>query len=469
MLIPLDFNSSTPLYIQVYQQLKAKIMEEELQQGQKLPSKRQLAQDNGISQNTVINAYDQLMVEGFIRAEERRGYFVEDIHFQEHSLTYRPPQDIQGSSPEVASPWLYDLTRSTPDASLFPFSVFNKIYNQLFKHKKDQLLIGAGGKGLADLRHALAFYLNHSRGVPCTVDQLVVGPSSQYLLDLFFKLSPSHRLLAMEDPGYDGYRRLLQDHGVAECPIGLDRDGINMADLQAVDADMVFVTPNHQFPTGSIMPLEKRQQLISWAMARSGRLIIEDDYDGEFKYSGLPIPPLIQLDHYDQVLYLASFTRILSPSIRLSYMVLPKHLTQAFNHHFSRLAGSLNTVMQYALADFIQEGHLTNHLNRSRRLYKKKRDFLIQAIRDIDPQAIIYGEEAGLSLLVKPSQPFHPQRLKALAKEEGIKLALLADFCRRKETQDEQTLYMSFSSLPMDQIEDLVIRLKSLMNFSLEK
>ncbi len=465
MFVHLDFENQQPLYIQLYEELKNKMMVGELVTGQKLPSKRQLAEDNGISQNTVMNAYDQLMIEGFIRSEERKGYFVEDVHFQEAGIRYRSPQKVERLE-EKGPPILYDLTRSTPDLSLFPFSVFSKIYSQLFKNRSSDLLKGTGSQGLADLRHALALYLNQSRGVPCSMDQIVLGPNSQYLFDLFFKMCPQYDSIAIEDPGYDGYADLFQSRGIKEYPIALEAGGIKMADLYQADSQLAFVTPNHQFPTGSVMPLDKRQQLIAWAREDGDRLIIEDDYDGEFKYSGLPIPPLAQLDHHNQVLYLGSFTRLLSPSIRLSYMVLPQALSEQFKQTFKRLSGSLNTFTQYALAEFITQGHLSTHLNRSRRFYKKKRDRLIQAIQRQDPQAVLYGEEAGLSLLVKPSITFEADRLKELARDGGIKLAFLSDFSRSASPEDQSIIYISFSSLPSDEIEELVMKLKDFMHLS---
>lgn len=469
MLLNINPKSKMPLYIQLYERIKDKINQSELLQGEKLPSKRQLAAANGVSQNTVIKAYEQLLVEGYIRSEERRGYFVEDIDFlQMPLLSKRSPEDFDLEKKKKQSS-LLDLTRSNPDSSLFPFSVFSKIYTGLLNSQDESLLRATRGQGLFELRHAIAAYLSQSRGVPCQTDQLILAPNSQLLLEILFNLYPEIQQIGMEDPGYPGYHSLFKVRQIQEKAIPVDQEGIAIDELYKSGVDTVFVTPNHQFPTGSIMPLERRQQLLIWAQEKPGRIIIEDDYDSEFKYSGIPVPPLIQLDHYQQVVYLGSFTRVLSPSIRLSYLVLPEKMMKRFNESYTHLSSSLNSFTQHAVYKFIKDGHFTSHLNRSRRLYKKKRDLLIQSIQKIDSKAIFYGEEAGLSLLVKPSHCFKGLRLQELCLKEGIRLNLLSNYKDQPSKQDEKILFLSFSSIPLEKIDQLIKKIYQLMKKSILK
>lgn len=469
MMLNINPEDKTPLYIQIYEKIKDKINQSELQQGQKLPSKRQLAAANGVSQNTVIKAYDQLLIEGYIRSEERRGYFVEDIDFLQMPLqSKKSPEDFDWEK-EASESSVLDLTRSNPDPSLFPFSVFSKIYAGLLNSQDENLLRASPGQGSFELRHAIAAYLNQSRGVPCQTDQLILAPNSQMLLEILFNLYPEIKRIGMEDPGYSGYHSLFKVRQIEEEAVPLDREGIMVDELDKSGVDTVFVTPNHQFPTGSIMPLERRQQLLLWAQEKPGRIIIEDDYDSEFKYSGIPVPPLIQLDHHQQVVYLGSFTRVLSPSIRLSYLVLPEKMMKRFNKSYTHLSSSLSSFTQHAVYRFIKDGHFTSHLNRSRRLYKKKRDLLIRSIQKIDPQAVFYGEEAGLSLLVRPSHSFDGLRLQKLCLKENILLNLLSNYKSQPSKQDEKILYLSFSSIPLEKIDQLIKKIYVLMKESLSK
>lgn len=469
MLLNINPKNKKPLYIQIYERIKNKINQSELLQGQKLPSKRQLALNNGVSQNTVMKAYDQLLVEGYIRSEERRGYFVEDIDFLQMPLqSKRSPEDFELEKKKNKTP-LLDLTRSNPDPSLFPFSVFSKIYTSLLNSQDEGLLRASKGQGLFELRHEVAAYLSQSRGVPCQTDQLILAPNSQLLLEILFNLYSEIQQIGMEDPGYSGYQSLFKVRQIEEKAIPVDQEGITIDELYKSGVDTVFVTPNHQFPTGSIMPLERRQQLLIWAQEKPDRIIIEDDYDSEFKYSGIPVPPLIQLDHHQQVVYLGSFTRILSPSIRLSYLVLPEKMMKRFNSLYTHLSSSLNSFTQYAVYKFIKDGHFTSHLNRSRRLYKKKRDLLIQSIQKIDSKAIFYGEEAGLSLLVKPSHYFNGPRLQELCLKEGIRLNLLSDYKDQPSEQDEKILFLSFSSIPLEKIDQLIKKIYQLIKKSILK
>ena len=456
MLLNINHQSKKPLYIQIYEKIKDKINQSELLQGQKLPSKRQLAANNGISQNTVIKAYDQLLVEGYIRSEERRGYFVEDIDFLQMPLQSTKFYEDFALEKKKTEHFLVDLTRSNPDPSLFPVSVFSKIYTNLLNSQDESLLRASSGQGLFELRHSIAAYLSQSRGVPCQTDQLVLAPNSQLLLEILFNLYPEIQKIGMEDPGYPGYQSLFKVRKIEEKAIPLDEEGLVIDQLYQSGADTVFVTPNHQFPTGSIMPLERRQQLLMWAQEKPSRIIIEDDYDGEFKYSGIPVPPLIQLDHHQQVVYLGSFTRVLSPGIRLSYLVLPEKMIKRFNDSYTHLSSSLSSFTQHAVHEFIKAGHFTSHLNRSRRLYKKKRDLLIQSIQAIDSEALFYGEEAGLSLLVKPGHCFNGPKLKEVCLREGIRLNLLSDYKNQPSEQDEKIIFLSFSSIPLEKIDHLI-------------
>lgn len=457
MQVGLNQESNTPLYIQLYQALKEKIIQGDLKEDQRLPSQRQLADMNGISKNTVINAYDQLLVEGFIYAKERQGYYVADIDYQYHQRDQKPLLTVL-EKVDTEEPFILDLTRSTADSSLFPFKEFSKIYKQLFLDYQNDIMQPSPAKGLQATREAIKDYLNLSRGVPCQTDQIVLGPNTQYLVQLLLTLFPRNIKLGLEDPGYRGLASFEEEGKLEVSPLSLDSEGVEMVSVQFENPDLILLTPNHQYPTGTIMPLARRQELLAWAREKQA-FLIEDDYDSEFKYSGIPIPSLKALDIDERVIYLGSFSRVVSTNIRLAYMVLPKSLQAAFDQKHVSLAPAVNSFNEWSMALFMESGEFERHLNRSRRFYKRKRDLLLEAISRQDPQAQIYGEEAGLHVLVQPSIPFQAERVKGLARAEKIRLKVLADYADQPLEGSDQIIFLSFSAIKKDQIEELVTKL----------
>lgn len=458
MLLPINADSKTALYIQLYQILKEKIQHQEFKMNEKLPSKRSLARTNSISENTVTSAYEQLLVEGYIYSIERKGYYVSNIEF--HTPPIHPKNMLESSTSEVQPPtqkkFTYNFTRSNPDQTIFPFPVFAKLYRQLLQTEDEKLIRETSGQGLYPLREQLQQYLSISRGVPCTPKQIILGPSTEFLLAILFQLLGDELIVGIEDPGYQGFQQLLNRSEIPFFPIAVDDEGLNMDDLADSTINLMFATSNHQFPTGNIMPLKQRQALLHWANQSDNRYIIENDYDSEFKYSGIPIPSLKYLDQSNRVIHIGSFTRVLSPGIRLSYMVLPNDLVEKYDESFSTASSALSTFEQWIIHDFIEGGHFSTHLNRSRTFYKKKRDQLIQAIENNDPDAKVFGEKAGLHLLVRPSFHFDGPLFKKIAVEKDIKLNLLSDYSFDKRTIENQTIFFSFSSIPESEIDEIV-------------
>lgn len=458
MLLPIHANSKTALYIQLYQILKEKIQRQEFAMNEKLPSKRSLAQTNSISENTVTSAYEQLLVEGYIYSIERKGYYVSNIEF--HTPLIDINAGFKHSHSKVQAPiqnkFTYNFTRSNPDQAIFPFTTFSKLYRQLLQEEDDKLIRETNGQGLYPLREQLQQYLAISRGVPCTPEQIVLGPSTEYLLAILFQLLGDELIVGVEDPGYQGFQQLLKRADISFIPIAVNNDGLNVDELTASTINLMFATSNHQFPTGNIMPLKQRQALLHWANQSDDHYIIENDYDSEFKYSGIPIPSLKYLDQNNRVIHIGSFTRVLSPGIRLSYMVLPNNLVKKYQKLFSAASSVLSTFDQWIIHDFIKGGHFSTHLNRTRTFYKKKRDLLIQAIHRNDPAAKVFGEKAGLHLLVRPSFHFDGILFKKLAAEKGIILNLLSDYSFNKKRQEQDTIFLSFSSIPESEIDEIV-------------
>lgn len=425
---------------------------------EKLPSKRSLAQINNISENTVMNAYEQLLIEGYIFSIERKGYYVANIEFHIPFSQLKDPLEhsLAKTTPQLKTTFTHNFTRSNPDQEIFPFTVFSKLYRQLLQETDSKLLSEADGQGLYPLRSQLQHYLSVSRGVPCSPKQIVLGPSTESLLAILFQLVEDDSILGLEDPGYQGFQQLLNRLKIPFVPVPVNNEGLDMKELSNSAINLMIVTSNHQFPTGSIMPLKQRQSLLRWANESNNRYIIENDYDSEFKYSGIPIPSFKYLDHNNRVIHIGSFTRVLSPGIRLSYMVLPHNLLQKYQDVFSAASSSLSTFEQWIIHDFIEEGHFSTHLNRSRTFYKKKRDRMISAIKKIDSKAKIFGEKAGLHLLMQPSIEFDGPLFKEKAAKRGIKLNLLSDYSFNKKAEDDNKIFLIFSGIPENEIEDTI-------------
>ncbi len=458
MLLPINADSKTALYIQLYQILKTKIQQQEFAMNEKLPSKRSLAQTNNISENTVTSAYEQLLVEGYIYSIERKGYYVSNIEF--HTPLIHPINALEYPMSDVPSSgqkkFTYNFTRSNPDQTIFPFTVFSKLYRQLLQEGDKKLICETSGQGLYPLRVQLQQYLAISRGVPCTPEQIILGPSTEFLLAILFQLLGDELIVGVEDPGYLGFQQLLNRLEIPFAPIAVNNEGLSVDDLIDSSVNLMFATSNHQFPTGNIMPLKQRQALLHWANQTDDRYIIENDYDSEFKYSGIPIPSLKYLDQNNRVIHIGSFTRVLSPGIRLSYMVLPNNLIKKYKEAFSTASSALSTFEQWIIHDFIEGGHFSTHLNRSRTFYKKKRDQMIQAIHKNDPDAQVFGEKAGLHLLVQPSVDFDGSTFKKMAEKKEIKLNLLSDYSFQKKKVEGQTIFLSFSSIPESDIDKII-------------
>ncbi len=452
MLLAINTESKTALYIQIYQLLKEKIHQQEFKTNEKLPSKRQLAKTNNISENTVTSAYEQLLVEGYIYSIERKGYYVSNIEF--HTPINHLEDTVIELEPKCS--FIYNFTRSNPDQELFPFAVFTRLYRDVFQRPYNQLIGETDGQGLFPLRKQLQTYLSISRGVPTSPEQIILGPSTEYLLSILFDLFDDQPIIGVENPGYQGFQQLFNRANITFYPIPITTQGLDIELLSRSPVNLMIVTSNHQFPTGNIMPLNQRQALLNWTNESNNRYIIENDYDSEFKYSGIPIPSLKYLDQGNRVIHIGSFTRLLSPGIRLSYMVLPDKLIKIYNKKFSSTSSTLSTFEQWVIHDFIKDGHFSTHLNRSRTFYKRKRDKMIQAILQNDPYAKIFGEKAGLHLLVEPSFIFNGSLFKKQAATSGIKLNLLSDYSYQKNPYEDNKIFLSFSSIPTSKMEKVI-------------
>ena len=451
----LDAASAVPLYEQLYKSLADEMRSGAIAAGTRMPGKRRLAAELSVSVNTVDAAYQMLAAEGYLESRERSGFYVQEYL----ALPTRPegeqppvPALVPLPEKEAVQPVRFDLSTRGVDPGLFPFRTWARLQKELL-YSSPQLLTHGDAQGDPELRQALADYLEEYRGVRCSAEQVVVGAGLEYLLGLLAPLLPGKT--AVENPGYPRAKRVLENNGVVCCCLPVDADGLSIEALSGSGAVVCYVTPSHQFPTGVTMPAGRRAELLHWAARRPGqRYIIEDDYDSEFRFDTRPLPSLQGMAGEDgPVVYLSTCSRSLAPSIRIAYMVLPRHLLPAWREKYRLYSGTVSRFEQQTLARFIREGYFTRHLARERVAYKARRDALTAALdASFAPgQLALTGLHTGLHLLAKLKNAPPDAALHRAAKEQGVALSLLSDYDLTGRAEGlSGTLVLGYGSLADD-------------------
>ena len=320
-----------------------------------------------VSQSTVENAYQQLMAEGYIRSEPRRGFFVEPYT---PPLGERPaPPEEAGALPDRPLP-VYDFSTASVDTDIFPYRGWIKLFKETL-YAQPELLKRGDSLGEKELREALSAFLYQYRHVRCQPEQIVIGPGAETLLSSLMYLLPKAPLAA-EDPGFHGVYRMAARQGFPILPIPADGQGMDIGALQKSGARYAYVTPSHQFPLGSAMPIGRRMGLLRWAQEGEGRYVIEDDYDSEFRHTTRPIPALQGMPGGGRVIYLGTFSRSLAPSLRIAYMALPRALLGRYQEEEGSRGNSVSRFEQRTLSRFILGGHYARHLRRAGLVYARR-------------------------------------------------------------------------------------------------
>ncbi|MDM5187052.1 PLP-dependent aminotransferase family protein [Bacillus sp. DX4.1] len=448
----LSVEKKSPLYVQLYEYIKTEIKNGEIPPFTKLPAKRKLAVYLQVSKNTVEAAYEQLLAEGYIESISRRGYFVCEI---EQMMRAMEKEESVREIPYRKQEYKFDFTQTGVDANSFPFSIYRKITNEVWQLENKELLFLGHPQGEVSLREEIATYLYESRGVRCSASQIVIGAGTQFLIRILFQLLKGS-CFAVENPGY--HRKLVAfEQGEENVHmLSLDEDGICIPYLEDSGADVVFVTPSHQFPCGMIMPITRRMQLLHWARQRNGRYIIEDDYDSEFRYSGKPIPALQGLDTEGTVIYMGTLSKALLPSLRMSYMVLPKQLIELYQKQYLFYTQSVSRIDQEIIRRFLKEGHWEKHIHKMRVVYRKKRDALVVAIEKyFSTKVEVIGEDSGLHILLKVHNGMLEEELIERAAVSSIKVYPVSTYYK-EETSDGNTVLLGFAILSEQEIEEAI-------------
>lgn len=408
-----------PLYEALYRCIREDILSGALRPGQKLPSKRALSAHLEISKITVEGAYDQLLAEGFIRSQEKVGYFVETIE----KATKAPiTPSVQ---PETCDPMI-DLTGSGPVR--FPFSVWSKLQREVMLDMGEKLLLPLPNQGVYPLRCAIAEHLASFRGMQVHPEQILIGAGTDFLYNLLIQLLGREKRYAVEEPGYGKIRRIYAAAGAQCVSAALDAQGV--MPQQIPDAQVLHISPNHHFPTGLVTPLPRRKALLDWAYGAQDRWIIEDDYDSEFRFNAHPMPAMQSLDSQGRVIYMNTFSRSLAPSIRISYMVLPGPLMDALQQKLGFYSCTVPSFEQYTLARFISGGWFEKHINRMRKFYKAQRNRVLTMVREspLADRLTVLEADAGLHFLVKVKTDLSDAALTEHCAAAGLRVRSLSSY-----------------------------------------
>lgn len=469
-MLNLDASVKTPLYRQIYEQIKQEILSGVLPGGTRLVSTRTLAKDLQAGRNTVENAYAQLVLEGYVIAQPGSGYVVRSLqHDLSPDALEQPDDETARSAPRKNKPprCAYNFDYGALGAWAFPYKAWRHLTSTVLVEAEDMHARNPAMQsrdemqGDKELRRELVKHLYHRRGVNCTVDQVVVCNGLQPGLFSLLRIFPfQERIVAMENPGYRRARVVLQGSGFEICPIPVLEDGADIAALAASPALMAFVTPSRQYPTGRVMPIQKRMDILQWAAERGG-LIIEDDYDSEYRYKGKPIPSLQSIDRQGRVVYIGSFSKTLSPGLRLGYMVLPEWLLDPYRDAFAGYKCSVSWLEQKILARFMAEGHMEKHIRKMCLLNKKKHDTLIEAVTaSFGDKVRIHGQNAGLHLLLEFPGGETETELVEKAAEYGVKVYPGSALWMEGTQPPATTILMGYGTLPDDKIPEAVSLLR---------
>lgn len=418
-----------PLYEYIYQCIKDDIMEGNLRQGEKLPSKRSFAKNNGISTITIQNAYDQLISEGYLYTIPQKGYYVAKLEGMK-KVQRESSLSLHINMPEGRASYEVDLSDNRMNPALFPFSIWAKVLRRIISAQSGELMETSPGGGIRELRVAIAEHLKSFRGMLVDPDQIVVGAGTEYLYGLLVQLLGNKRQYCVENPGYRKIVQVYRQYHISCKYADLDEKGMTFEGLCATGADIAHISPNHHFPTGITMPAGRRYEILAWANEREGRYIIEDDYDSEFRLNGKPIPTLFSMDACEKVIYMNTFSKSLTPTIRISYMVLPVHLINRFYRELSFYACTVSNFEQYTLAAFIRQGYFEKHINRMRLYYSRQRKKMMETIRKSKLNTVceIMENDSGLHFLIQVKTDKEDEEILRALREKGIRINALSEY-----------------------------------------
>ena len=405
-----------------------------------------------ISVITVENAYEQLMAEGYIYSIPKKGFYVADLRELNLTKTHSVGPDNALLSIKEKVPYLADFTSNQTDSEIFPFTIWARTMRELLNENQQQLMENPPCGGIMALRQAIADYLHAFRGMVVNPEQIIVGAGTEYLYGLLIQLLGDDKIYGIENPGYPKIAKIYDSMHVSYSAIDLDKHGVCIDSLENHQIDIMHLSPSHHFPTGIITPISRRYELLGWASKDENRYIIEDDYDSEFRMTGKTIPTMKSIDISEKVIYMNTFSRTLTPTIRISYMVLPPHLAATYQEKLDFYACTVSNFEQYALAAFIEEGYFEKHLNRMRLYYTKQREAVLSVLKEEPFKCVgrVREADSGLHFILELNTLLSDNEVKRKLEAEGIHINALSEYYHNNTDEYSHSFVISYSDMKIE-------------------
>lgn len=464
--IRLEKKSGKTLYEQLYEYIREEIRTGSLLPEERLPSARFLSDSLQVSRTTVDMAYGQLVAEGYLTARSRSGYFVNATEGLYDTGITAAEEKIRPIGKEPDSAFLYDFSPTAIDMTHFPYATWKKITRSILVDAKSRMFALGEPQGDEELRRTICRYLHGSRGVKCEPEQIIIGAGNDFLLLLLEKLLGRHVPVAMENPTYMRAYQIFRSFAYPISLVPMDEKGIRVDKLRESGAQVAYVMPSRQYPTGISMPIGRRMELLGWAAAGEERYLIEDDYDSEFRYKGKPLPSLQASDSMGRVIYLGTFSKAIAPAIRVSYMALPYPLLEKYRRECSFFSSTVSRIDQTILNEFIRDGYFERYLNKMRKVYRAKHDLLLGELKGWETDFAVSGENAGLHVLLADKRGRDEESLVRAAAEADVKVYGMKAFRMKEdspptgETKVPATLILGYGGLSETEIREGIERLK---------
>ncbi|MCF8018694.1 MAG: PLP-dependent aminotransferase family protein [Vallitaleaceae bacterium] len=448
----INYGLKKPIYMQIHDYLIKEIVEGRLMKNDKLPSVRVFSNHLGISRNSVENAFNQLLAEGYILSVPKKGYYVAEIEDIKGRKIQQPKDILQKPKQQ----YTYDFKSEYVAKDSFDYKLWKKHLNHVMNYDVDVLYEHGDPRGEHILRAAIARHFYSTRGVVARPDRIVIGGGITPLLTILVKLFDYLKLddIGMEDPGFNKAKHVFDYSHLKTIPIEVNERGIDIALLYMKKVRLCYVSPSHQFPTGTIMPVDNRLKLLNWAEKVNG-YIIEDDYNAELRFEGQPIPAMQSLDEGDRVIYLGSFSTVLAPGIRISFMVLPSTLNQHYAKNIEYFSQTASKLEQLALSKLIESGDFDRHVRKIRNYYAKKQGNVLKYIKAHLPKDVIpeHGK-AGLQIMLKLPDGWDEAAVVMACENKGIGISGLGVYRSIKKKLSKPYLILGYRGIDENRMED---------------
>lgn len=453
-----DKSRKKPYYIQLYEYIRSEIAAGSMEEGERLPSLRSLAKSTGLSITTVEQAYNQLLVEGYIYSKAQSGYYVSRVYSDNAQTVPVQIRDLSQNVSTLETAIGHSSLQLQYDSDCFDFNKWKRCMNKILTEFSSALFFEGDPQGEEGLRTEISKYLYMSRGVACSPKQIVIGAGTQQitgqLATLLRKLSIDH--VALEDPGYLPVRNIFRDRGFAISQVKVKADGLTIEKLPANIRAAAYVSPSNNSFTGSVMPIGRRYELLSWAEDNDS-YIIEDDYDSELRYFGRPVPALKSLDQNERVIYLGSFSSTLFAAVKISYMVLPEAFAEVFSSIVTDYSQTCSKMEQLTLAMFMETGYYQTHIKKIRKLYAQKLSAVTDAFAKYAGDFVTITDiESGINIPMHIVSPKPAAQLKEEALSIGLPSVIMS------YSPGETDLIFYYNQIPLSEIDAVISRLSRL-------